>query len=159
MKNVSCVMGLSAALAVQQAAADGLEELDWLTGHWVSPDGAAEEVWLAPHGGTMTGTFRWVFPNGRVVLEFLVIQEVGGQVWFRWKHYNADYEPWEKGAPNTYLLAEADDSSATFERTGENDKVPLRYRYTREGDTLTFRGEGEAGEEPLVLNFRLRTTD
>ena len=32
-----------------------MEKLSWLTGHWVTADGAAEESWLEPRGGTMTG--------------------------------------------------------------------------------------------------------
>lgn len=138
------------------AHAGELDRLSWLAGHWVSPDGAAEEVWLEPKGGSMAGSFRWVFPNGKQVLEYLVIEETESEVIFRFKHYETSFQPWEKDEPNTYRMAELTDSRVLFVRISGNDKVPARYSYEREGDTLTFRGEGKPGDEPLVLTFRLR---
>lgn len=140
------------------AGAAGLERLAFMAGHWVGADGAAyEEVWLEPLGGTMPGSFRWVFEDGRQVLEYLVIESAGDEVLFRFKHFNTDYVPWEKDEPNVYRLASAEGTSATFERISDNARVPRTMIYVREGDTLTFRGLGDdADDEPLVLVFRLR---
>ena len=147
------VMGLWGSLA---SATGELDRLGWLAGHWVSEDGAYEEHWLAPRGETMTGSFRWVFPDGRVVLEYLVIEAGEAGVQMRFKHFNPDYSTWEAGEPNTYRLESLDAGEALFVRTSENDSAPLRYTYTREGEALTFRGEGEAGAEPLILHFSLK---
>jgi hypothetical protein len=144
-------MSLTAA-----ASAGELDRLAWLAGHWVTEDGAAEENWLEPRGGTMTGSFRWVFPNGNQVLEYLVIEEKDGVITFRFKHYNTDFEPWEKDEANTYRLRELTDSQIIFDLVSDNAKVPKVYRYTRTGDTLTFSGESSTGEPPLVLNFQRR---
>lgn len=149
-------LAVAALGGLQPAAAGELESLAWLSGHWVSEDGTAEEVWLAPRDGSMAGSFRWVFPDGDQVLEYLVIEETPEAVWFRFKHFGTDYEPWEKDAPNTYRLEGTADGSATFVRTSTNDRAPLRIVYSRQGDRLTFRGEGDAGEDPLVLSFKLR---
>jgi hypothetical protein len=136
--------------------AGGLEDLAWLAGHWATGDGAAEEVWLAPRGGTMTGSFRWVFPDGRQVLEYLVIEERDGQATLRFKHFGTDYVPWEKDAPNEYRLEHAEDGLAEFARLSERDTIPLRMVYRREGDRLHFRATGEDGEEPLEIEFLRR---
>lgn len=143
-------------LGVSTTHASELEKLGWLAGHWVSPDGAAEEVWLEPKGGTMSGSFRWVFPNGNVVLEYMVIEQTEDGITFRFKHYNPNFEPWEKGEPNTYRVIAIEDHSVSFERVSENDKAPLKYRYSRQDDMLEFMGEGDSGEDPLVLRFHIR---
>lgn len=146
-----CVIAL---LSMSQAVAAELAKLGWLAGHWVAADGSYEEVWLAPSQGSMVGSFRWVFPDGGQVLEFLVIEESEDGVLFRFKHFNTDFEPWEKQAPNTYRLEKLTDSSVTFTRILDNDKVPFKLHYSRQGDALTFTGEGDPGNgDPLVLEF------
>ena len=149
------ILTLCLLLIAPGALASELEKLGWLSGHWVSPDGAAEEVWLEPRGGTMAGSFRWVFPDGRQVLEYLVIEETEDGVLLRFKHFNTDFEPWEKDQPNTYRMRSVDQRQAKFDLISDNPGVPRRMTYVRDGDTLKFRGETE-GEEPLLLTFNLR---
>jgi hypothetical protein len=131
-----------------------LNQLGWLSGHWVSDDGAAEEVWLAPRGGSMTGSFRWVFPNGSQVLEYLVIEQKGEDITFRFKHFGTDFVPQEKNEPNTYRLVDLTADTVTFKLISDNPKAPQRYQYRRTGDTLTFRGERPDMGEPLVIEFK-----
>ena len=102
----------------------------------------------------MTGSFRWVFPNGQQVLEYLVIEETNDGMTFRFKHYGTDFVPWEKDKANTYRLVELTEDSVTFELTYSSGKVPQRYQYRREGDKLTFHGENEGDEKPLVIEFQ-----
>lgn len=149
----SAIVGTFLVAAAMPLAAQELNQLSWLAGHWVTSDGAAEEHWLEPRGGTMTGQFRWAFPNGEQVLEYLVIEEKDGEITFRFKHFGTDFVPWEKDLPNTYRLAELTTDSATFELEHAGHPVPQRYQYQRSGDTLLFRGETE-GEEPLVIEFQ-----
>jgi hypothetical protein len=141
-------------LASAATASENLEDLSWLAGHWITADGAAEEQWLEPRGGTMTGQFRWIFPNGNQVLEYLVIEQTDEDIIFRFKHYGTDFVPWEKDEPNTYRLTELAEDSVTFELISDNPKVPRRYRYQVTGDTLTFTGERSDAPEPLVIEFR-----
>jgi hypothetical protein len=149
------LIALFLLLVSPSLAAGELEQLSWLTGHWVTADGAAEESWLEPRGGTMTGQFRWVFPNGNQVLEYLVIEEKDTAITFRFKHYGTDFVPWEKDLANTYRLVEMSENKVIFELEHASHPVPQRYQYQRSGDTLTFRGESE-GEEPLVIEFQRR---
>lgn len=143
-------------LSASSSAAD-LEALAFMQGHWISPDNNnAEEVWLAPKGGTMTGSFRWVIPKGPHVLEYIVIQQAGQEVILRFKHLRPDYTAWEQ-EPNTYRLGEVAENRAVFVRTGDNDKIPERMIYSAsDASHLSFRGEsgdGRDAKEPLILEF------
>ena len=149
----SCCLAFYLMLAAHTTWAGELDKLSWLAGHWVSKDGAAEEHWLEPRGGTMTGSFRWVFPNGHQVLEYLVIEENDGEIMFRFKHYGTDFVPWEKEQANTYRLVELSDNNVVFELEYSSGKVPQRYEYRREEDRLTFRGESEGNEKSLIIEF------
>ena len=145
---------LIALLTTSQAAAAELAKLAWLAGHWVGADGSYEEVWLAPKQGSMAGSFRWVFPDGNQVLEYLVIEESEDGLKFRFKHFNTNFEPWEKDEPNTYRLEKLSDNKVTFVRVVDNEKAPFKLHYSRQGDVLTFTGEGDPGDgDPLVLEF------
>ncbi len=135
-----------------------LQQLGFMSGHWLGAGGEPyEEVWLEPRDGTLPGTFRWVIPDGRQVLEFLVIEETQDGVYLRFKHFDTDYVPWEAGEPHVYRLTAVAGSSATFERVSSNTDAPRTLFYKRDGDTLTFRGTGDHPEEdPLVLVFTRR---
>jgi hypothetical protein len=137
------------------ALAGDLDRLGWMAGHWTSLDGAAEEVWLEPRGGTMTGSFRWLFPNRRQVLEYIVIEETAEGVLLRFKHYDSNFEPWEKDEPNIYRMQSLTETSVSFELLNEQPRVPRYLRYHRRGDTLTFLGESPGDDAPVSLTFRL----
>lgn len=147
------ILPLVLLITTSQALAGDLEKLHWMSGHWVSADGAAEEVWLSPKDGSMTGSFRWVFPNGRHVLEYLIIQENEKGVTFRFKHFDTEFNAWEKQAPNTYRLETITGNSVSFIRTSRNENAPLKLSYALKGNKLVFHGEGDEGEEPLILEF------
>jgi len=137
-----------------------LAGIAWMEGHWVMEDerGRAEEIWMAPLDGSMVGSFRWALSDGPHVLEFLVIEELADGVFFRFKHFDKAYRPWEKDAPNTYRLTEATADRAVFVSTNWNGRVPQRMIYTHPAPgRLTFRGESPDVEgEPLVLEFTER---
>ena len=141
-------------IALAETTSPQLSDLDFMTGHWVAPSSNnAEEVWLAAKGGTMTGSFRWVVPNGPHVLEYLVIQETEQGVVLRFKHLRPDYSAWEE-TPNYYELTETQNGRAVFTHRGENKRVPERMIYTRPAaNKLHFRGETSGEDEPLILKF------
>jgi hypothetical protein len=149
------VLIVVAALLPLPSAGLELDQLAFLAGHWIGAHGEPyEEVWLEPRAGTIAGSFRWVFPGGRQVLEFLVIEETEEGVFLRFKHFGTDYVAWERDEPNTYKLTTVEGASATFERVSDHPNVPKILFYGREGDTLTFRGSShDPADDPLVLVF------
>ncbi|MEX0942856.1 MAG: DUF6265 family protein [Pseudomonadales bacterium] len=156
LRAVLCVVLFAGSLS---AWADSIDDLGWMTGHWVSGEnGELEEIWLEPRSGSLPGTMRWVMEGDRHVLEYLVIQQAEDGVVFRFKHYNVDYTAWEKDEPNTYRLVQSGPTMARFERTSDNPRVPSVMVYERKGDVMTFSAHGDPAEtEPgMRLEFRLR---
>lgn len=148
----------NSAQALETAASPTLSDLAWMEGHLVMESGAgrAEEIWMAPADGSMVGSFRWFIPDRMHVLEFLVMQETGGEVTFRFKHFDRDYRAWEEDAPNSYRLDAVEGQRAEFVNLDWNGKVPQRIIYlSPEPDRLVFRGESPDAEdsEPLLLEF------
>ena len=143
-----------AGAALAETTVPQLSDLEFMTGHWVAPSSdGAEEVWLAAKGGTMTGSFRWVIPNGPHVLEYIIIQETEQGVVPRFKHLRPDYSAWEE-TPNYYELTETQRGRAVFTYRGDNKRVPERMIYTRPAaNKLHFRGESSGEDEPLILKF------
>ena len=156
MQRLIVILALALAFSLSNSSsAVELDDLEWLSGHWFSDDEAYEEVWIAPKAGSMSGSFRWVFENGKQILEYLVIEEKNKQIFLRFKHFEVDYIPWEKEEPNVYKLESSKDRQVTFTRLSENDNVPLKLIYRRDQDHLYFTGIGDTGEEPLELAFVL----
>lgn len=137
--------------------AEDLDDLAWLAGHWVSggidDTGDFEEVWLTPKGGTMAGSFRWVFPDGNQVLEYLIIEETVDAIYFRFKHFKTDYVTWEKETPNTYRMVELTDNKVVFDLVEENAKVPNHIYYLRDGNKLEFLGWNDKEEDTDALRL------
>lgn len=151
------LLGLPALTVAVDTCAHSLADLAWMAGHWVMEDGdgRAEEIWTAPLDGSMVASFRWAIPGRMHVLEFLVIEERDGVVYFRFKHFNRDYGAWEV-TPNTYRLVRVEQRTATFENVDWNGKVPQFITYSSpDAHHLKFRGESPDGnDEPLVLDYR-----
>jgi len=129
-----------------------LQQLSWMTGHWVSRSEAgasSEEIWLSPQGGSMPGLNREVTRSGRTHFEFLRIeQRDDGRI---------VYVASPGGGPSTeFTLTQWDRQSATFENP-EHD-FPRTLTYWREGDTLHARvvGEERGGARQLLYRWRLR---
>jgi hypothetical protein len=67
-----------------------IEAFAFLEGSWQGEGmgGQVDELWSAPAAGTMAGTFRLVRDGQVVFYEFLALEEDGGTVVFRLKHFD-----------------------------------------------------------------------
>jgi hypothetical protein len=91
-----------------------IQSMAWLAGAWEGEGlgGISEEVWMAPQGGSMLGTYRLVKEGKPVFYEILTIVEENGGLVMRLKHFNADLKGWEEK-----------DKSVEFVYLGEKDGV------------------------------------
>ena len=141
-------------------AGDGLKvaDLAWLAEDWQLRDdeGFAQEAWLAPESGYMSGVFR-LFSDGRfMVHEYMQIGEEAEGVLLRFKHFRPDYSTWEKDRPLKLELVELRDGYARFENVAPTPEAPDMIEYQRDGDrlaiTISDRPGPDAGE-PMVFEL------
>ncbi len=165
---VSCCFALLAAVASAGAplaahaqdpapapVAPTLASLDWLVGSWRGSVGEdpIEEVWLPPVGGAMAGIFRWS-KGGQVYLyELMTLEETGGSVILRIKHFDPDLTGWEEKSESVVFdLVEATADRAAFAKRGGDDDTRIVYRRTDGGGmAVVFE---EAGNPTLVFDYR-----
>lgn len=125
----------------------------WLEGHWAGDGfgGRAEEVWLAPSGGTMACVFRLTVEGAPRFYELVTVGR-GDDGWeMRLKHFHADLRGWEpreqslvwayeelgpreaRFGPVTYTLSDDDVLTArvVFEHDGETGVAVLEFRRVR----------------------------
>lgn len=97
-------------------APSSLADLAFLVGHWRGEalGGVAEEVWLAPAGGAMLGTFRLVRGEEVSFYEIFTISEP--DLTLRLKHFHGDLAGWEeRDEIVTFPFVSAADGEAVFE--------------------------------------------
>lgn len=159
MQSLRCLL-LLLLLANSSGKTASLDDLEFMTGMWqqASSDTVIEEWWMASQGKTKVAAFRWAQGDKIVAIELVIISEEDDGIYLRFKHYSADYMPWEKGEPNVYRLQSTDSSQAVFANTAPRTGIPnvLIYRETEYG--LEFRGTNDADAEPgnsdLIIRFR-----
>jgi hypothetical protein len=121
-------------------------DLGWLAGHWImgTKDGAVEELWLPPAGGTLYGVGRTRSGDATRFFEFLAIEPRAGE-----HGPTLAYVARPRGeAPVEFLLQEIGNGRVVFANP-QHDR-PKRIIYERRGNDLharvddgTYDGEGE----------------
>ncbi len=88
-------------LRLKDGAAGGkavIAEMGWLAGRWSGTGlgGHADEDWGSPREGVMLGTFRMLKDNKPVFYEFMTLEERGGSLVLRVKHFTPELVAWEE---------------------------------------------------------------
>ena len=140
--------------------AESLDELDFMTGRWqrTSSAGVIEEWWMASEGNTKVAAFRWAQDEKIIAIELVIISDEDDGIFLRFKHYSADYEPWEKDEPNIYRLQSVVSDNAIFTNVAPREGLPNAIIYRKSEDGLEFRGTNDLGGKPgdsdLIIDFR-----
>jgi hypothetical protein len=121
------VGGLAMLLMAQSAPRATVNDLGWMSGHWITADAATEEDWTAPRGGIMLGTGRTVHDGTLREYEFIRLQAGADGVPIYWGSPNG-------ATPVGFRLTRAGASSATFDNPDHD--YPQRIRYRRDGAAL-----------------------
>lgn len=133
-----CVSTAPAAVAQQPT----IEGLAWMAGCWhATVDNVEmEEHWMAPAGGVMLGLHRDTFPSGKVFFEYLRI--VGSEDGTSYVASPGGREP------TVFTMTETGERRAVFENP--NHDFPQRISYWSDGETLSAKVDGQAGDERSV---------
>lgn len=108
-----------------------LSAISWMKGQWKGNafGGEVEEVWSAPMGDAMMGSFRLLKEGEISFYEFMLFREVENSLVFQVKHFNKDLTGWEeKNETEDFPLVKAEGNrvyfnTITFEKKGENELV------------------------------------
>lgn len=95
-----------------------ISQIAWLAGHWQGEafGGKTEEMWSAPKGGAMMGSFRLVADGNVKFYELQVIREVDETLELNLKHFNADMTGWEeKEKVVTFKLVKIEEGKVFFD--------------------------------------------
>lgn len=150
--------GVSRAAADEPQARHSLADLAWIAGDWRSEfgDNVLQEHWDGPIGDSMMGMFRWVRGGKLWITEHVTVVDDGERIAYRFRHFSRELSAWEdKDDPITFELLSVTDGHAVFENPNPPRNRPKRILYTRDGDTLTVRIEGEHSDKPDVFTFKL----
>jgi hypothetical protein len=129
--------------ALSLAGEPGEQPLGWLIGCWVTPDGSAQEVWVADGDGGLSGFSVSVADNKVSSSETLTIRpdENGALV----------YTAHPSGQASTSFIAkEATENSALFVNPAHD--YPQRIGYTRASDRLQATISLLDGSRPVTFN-------
>ena len=106
-----------------------LADASWISGYWKghAMGGQIEEIWSAPMGGSMMGSFKLVEDDKVVFYELETITETNGTLLLQIKHFNADLTGWEeKDKSVDFKLVKVTPDKLffddlTFEKLGDNE--------------------------------------
>lgn len=119
-----------------------LADFAWLEGRWRGDWGprVAEQVWMSPKAGMMTGLFRLVEGDKTLVLEMFTMVEKPDGINFYFRHFTPELVPWEKTDATALNLSSADAKKIEFENPVNGQ--PKRAILIRvDADTYTARSE------------------
>jgi Domain of unknown function (DUF6265) len=152
---------LAAALPAGAAEPYTLADLQWLAGRWATTvEGMpGEEIWHAPLGETMTGTFALVREGQPVFYEMMAIEVDRKGPVLLLRQFNAglaDARPDVLRFPLVRLEVGEDVREAAFE--GPDGEGSARLTYRRKKDDLTVVLDKTKGgkTESRTFEFRLQ---
>jgi hypothetical protein len=154
----------STASTIEQptrAASDrppALADFAWLEGRWRGEWGSrvAEQTWLGPKAGEMTGIFRLVEGDKILVLELFTLVEKPEAIAFYFRHFTAELLPWEKADATLLKLESVDPQKSVFVNPVNGE--PKRTILIRvDADTYTARSEIEPEHgDPKAIEITYR---
>jgi len=130
-----------------------LADLAWLEGRWRGDWGprTAEQAWLAPKAGVMTGIFQLVENDKPLVIEVFTLVEKPDGIDLYLRHFTPELVPWEKSGATLLKLSSLDPKKIDF--VNPLNGLPKRAILLRlDADTYTSRSEiiPEKGEPQVT---------
>lgn len=132
-----------------EGSAHRIEDLAWITGHWVRTSGRArtEELWTAVAGGTTFGLSRTVAGEKTVEFEYLRIETRPDGIYYV-AHPNA--------RPGTdFKLVRLEGGEAVFENLAHDFPQRIIYRKNSDG-SLFVRIEGDQNGKTVGRDFHFQ---
>lgn len=118
-----------------------MSDVQWIQGHWTGEalGGQVEEIWSAPLGNSMMGSFKLVHDGKVKFYEIITISEIEQTVIMRLKHFDSELKGWEeKDETVDFKLVKLTPDKVffdglTFERISD-EEMNVYVRFESEGD-------------------------
>src|SRR5688500_6194252 len=137
-----------AALAL--VASVSLADLSWLQGCW--SDGAYEECWNAPSGGSMHAVGRHVKDGKTVELEMIELRETGAGLVYTALILENGLAVKQNGVP--FTLAKSEKDTWAFENASHD--FPQRIVYVKKKKAIDVRIESLDGKKKIEFKLEKR---
>ena len=95
-----------------------LSQVAWVAGHWKGEafGGITEEVWTAPLGDSMMGSFKLVVNNKTEFYEICQMIQENETIMFRLKHFDGKLKGWEeKNETQNFPLVKMEKDAVYFD--------------------------------------------
>jgi hypothetical protein len=136
-----------------------LEEVRFMSGHWLGSDGSSEieEQWSEPSNGTMIGMYREMSAGKTTFYEFLAIAQEETGVVMRMKHFDANLVGWEeKDRSVVFDVASTSKDEAIIVSRDQTKPIRLAYRRTSQTElTATLIRERDGKTLHDEFHYRL----
>lgn len=122
-----------------------ISDLAWIEGRWKGECNGEpiEEHWSAPDGGSIMGMFRWIRDCKIRFFELFTVEQEGGGLALRIKHFHPGLKGWEgKDESATFDLVDQRDGEAVWLRRGEKKPALLIYRRSGSRINAWFQDPG-----------------
>jgi len=151
---LAAALGFLLSTFARSAESASLSTLGWLAGRWVDDSGGnvSEEIWTAPSGDSILGTWRLVVKGQIKLSEILTIQAEGQTLVLRLRHFDAKLVGREeRDKPLELTLAGWNEREARFEGPGSDGQgLALTYRHP-DADTLSCTVELRGKKEEFTF--------
>lgn len=147
------VFGIFATFSAATASDHGLDDLSWLTGHWVDtrdPEKPIEVRWNAASSDAMVGTWRKNDGKGLALYEILTMREIDGAIYYRFDFYGKEKgeDTFSQSSSTRLKLLEVRNNHAVFQIVGEEN-----WRLTMNVEDGVLSGWMEDTDKPDAEKF------
>jgi len=153
-KRLTAVVAALCTISGAAIAADhSLDDLSWLTGHWIDtrdPEKPIEVRWNAANGNAMVGTWRKNNGNSLAYYEMLTMREIASAVFYRFDFFEKDEATglFAQSSSTRLELMEARLDFAVFKIVGEEN-----WKLTMEIEDGVLSGWMEDTNKPDAEKF------
>ena len=152
------LIGFSTTINGQVTKA-AIKDLSFISGHWTLQHewGDMEEVWSAPMGNNMMGSYRCVKEGKVVFYEFMVIEQKDSVPVLYLRHFGPGSVAWEeKEAPGIYTLVLLQKGKAQFKEKDSGTTLTFTRQSPTQLQIVLDSKTSEGTPEKVVFDFRLK---
>lgn len=136
-----------------------IKDLSFISGQWTVQHqwGDMEEVWSAPMGNNMMGSYRCVNEGKVVFYEFMAIEQIDSVPVLYLRHFGPGSIAWEeKDSAGTYPLVLLQKDKAQFRKSDGSTMLTFTRQSPTQLQIILDSKNGDGTLEKVVFDYRLK---